>query len=74
MDADRGVDPVMLLGERNGRVEAVRAGAAADGENAFYACGPRAIEHGGAIVVKLRKLQMRVRIDDFQGNDFLSIH
>ena len=66
---DGGVDPVVLLGERNRGVEAFFGpSAAADGQQRPHARGARAFEHGGAVFVKLRKIQMRVRVDDFQWN------
>jgi hypothetical protein len=66
MDADRGVDPVVFLGERNGGVEAVRGGAAANGEDFFDSCVASACEHGVAVGIELGKFEMGVRVDDVQ--------
>ncbi len=61
MDAHRRVDPVVLLGERNRGVQALRRRAAApDREQRCHARGARAFEHRRAILVELRHLQVRV--------------
>ncbi len=67
MDADGGVDPVVFFGERNGDVEAIGGGAAADGEDILDAGVAGASEHGVAVGVELGKFEMGVRIDDVQG-------
>ena len=69
MNADRGVDPIVLLGERNRGIDPLRrAGAAADGQQRCDARRARAVEHRLAVFVELRDFQVRVRIDNFHGN------
>ncbi len=61
VDADRRVDPIVLLGEGNRGIDALgRARPAADREQRVDARRARALEHRGAIVVELRHLQVRV--------------
>ena len=61
MNADRRVDPIVLLGERNRGVDALgRAGAAADRQQRFDARRAGAFEHRRAVVVELRGFQVRV--------------
>ena len=67
MNAHGGVHPVVLLRKGYRRVETLRAGAAADCQQRPH---PRSLsprKHGVAVLVKLRKLQVRVRINNFQG-------
>jgi len=53
VDADGGVDPVVIFRDFDCGVEAVWAGAAAaDGEDGLHACGLRALEHFGAIGIE----------------------
>ena len=66
MDADGGVDPIVLLGKWNCGIKAVDARAAANGEEALDARPASPEEHGVAVFVKLRKFQVRMRIDNFQ--------
>ena len=60
MDADRGINPVVRLGVRNGRVHLFRTGPGADRQNRLHARGPRPFEHSVAILRKLRKINVRV--------------
>ena len=69
VDAYRGVDPVVLFGEGDGCVEVVRAGSAAYGQQGLHACFARSCEHCVAVFVKLRKLEVRVGIDNFHLGD-----
>src|SRR5579863_6548691 len=66
MYADGGVNPIVLFGERNGHVEAIGGGAAADVKDFLNAGLAGAGEHGVAVGVKLGKLEMGVRVDDLQ--------
>src|SRR5205823_14720035 len=63
MRAYGGVNPVVLFGEGERGVEFFRAGAGADGEQRVYAGGAGAVEHGGAVVIKLREVDVRVGVD-----------
>src|SRR5260370_17978672 len=65
MRAHGGVNPVVLLGKRNRRIQLFRTRPRADGQKSGYARGARAVEHGIAILRKLRKINMRVRINQF---------
>ena len=61
VDADGGVDPVVIVRHFDCGVEAVWAGAAAaDGEDCLHACGLRALEHFGAIDIEFLGFQVRV--------------
>src|SRR5579862_7551989 len=64
MDAYGGPDPVVLFGEGNGGVEFFRTGARANGEEGGYARGAGAFEHGGAVFVELREVNVGVGVDE----------
>lgn len=66
MDANGRIDPIVLLGERDSYIETIGRRAASDGEDFLDAGVACARQHGVAVSVKLRKFQMRVRIDDLQ--------
>src|SRR5256885_14183226 len=63
MRAYGGVDPVVLFGKGQSGVEFFWAGAGANGEQGGYACGAGAVEHGFAVVVELREVDVRVGVD-----------
>ena len=63
VDADRGVDPVVLIGIFDRGVELFGAGTRADRENVFDARRASAIEHGVAVVSELWEIDVCVRVD-----------
>src|SRR5713101_5983459 len=67
VNADGGVDPVVRVGERQRRVELLRAGACADGEECGDSCRARPLEHFRAVAIKLRQIYVRVRVDQFHS-------
>jgi hypothetical protein len=67
MDADGGVDPVVVFGYCDGGIETVWTGtAAADGQYVLDACGFGALEHFGAVGVEVFGFEVRVRVNYFQ--------
>jgi len=61
MNADAGVNPVVLLGEGDGGVEAFGgAGAAADGQQRGDAGGAGTFEHGRAVFIEVVEFEVRV--------------
>ena len=60
MNANSGVDPIVLLGKRNARNRVSRDRARADREQCGDARGAGAIEHGLAILRELREIDVRV--------------
>ena len=66
VDADGGVDPVVFFAERNGDVETIGGGAAADGEDGLHAGVAGACEHFVAVGVELGEFEMGVGVDDLQ--------
>src|SRR5260370_7190032 len=67
MNADGRVNPVVRFGEQQRRVELRRAGARADGEECGDSCCARPLEHFRAVAIKLRKIYVRVRVDQFHS-------
>src|SRR6266581_7254281 len=67
MNANGRVDPVVRFGERQRRVELRRAGACADGEECGNSCRARPLQHFRAVAIKLRKIYVRVRVDQFHS-------
>ena len=67
MDANRGLNPIMLLGERQRRIQFFGTRARSDREQGGDSRLARALEHGIAIFVKLREIQVRVGIYEFHG-------
>ncbi len=67
VDVHAGVDPVVLLGEWQGRIEFGRPGAAADGEDRTHAGLLRAVEHLGTVSSELGEVEVRMRVDEFHG-------
>src|SRR6202050_3812118 len=65
VDANARVDPIILLGKRQGRIEFLGARPGADGEQHADPRGTRPIEHGIAVFVKLRKVYVRVGVYEF---------
>src|ERR1051326_2849259 len=65
MRAHTGINPVMLLGKRDSRIQLLRAGAGANRQQRGNASRPRALQHRLAILRKLRKINMSMRIDQF---------
>jgi len=65
MDTDGGVDPGVLLGERDGRVEMVGAGSTADGEDGGDAGFAGAGEDGIAVRLEVGEIEMGVGVDQF---------
>ena len=63
MDADGGLDPIVLLGVGDGGVEFFRARAGADGQKSRDACVASALQHGFAVVRELREVDVGVGID-----------
>src|SRR5258707_2354615 len=63
MNAERGVNPVMLLGDLDGAIERPRSSATANGQNALQAGFAGAGEHFVAIAVEFVAFQMSVGID-----------
>src|SRR5260221_11445937 len=63
MDAERGIDTVMLPRYFDGAVKRARPGPAADGQDAFQPGFVGAGEHLRTVRVKLGPFQMSVRID-----------
>ena len=63
MNANTGVNPVVLLSVRNGSVQLFRAGPCANRQQRANASRPRALQHNFAVLRKLRKINMRMRID-----------
>ena len=60
MDADGGVNPIMMFGKWQRGIELLRSGARADGEECRHACRAGAIEHGFAVFGELREVDVRV--------------
>ena len=60
MNPDRRVNPIVLLGEGQCRIELLRAGSCADGEQRRHSRGARALEHGFAVFRELWKINVRV--------------
>ncbi len=60
MDPHRGINPIVLAGNRGRRVEPLRPAAAANRQNGVHACCARPLQHLCAIRVKLGKLQVRM--------------
>ncbi len=68
VNADRRVDPIVLLGEGNRGVDALgRAGPAADRQQRLDARRAGALEHRRAVALEFRRLQVRMRINNFHG-------
>src|SRR5215472_8275212 len=63
MNADSGVDPIVLLGEWESGVELFWTRPGANSEKRGDARGASAFEHGVAIVRELREINVGVRID-----------
>ena len=66
MNSHRRVNPVVLLGKRNRRIQPLRPRPAADRKQRLHSRRPRPFKHRVAIFIKLRKFQMRMRVDNFQ--------
>ena len=66
MNSHRRVNPVMLLRKRYRRVQPLRPRPAADRKQRLDSRRARPFKHRVAILIKLRKFQMRVRVDNFQ--------
>ncbi len=60
MNAHRRVDPVVFFRKRNRRAQPVRPSAAADGKQRRDARRASALKHRRAVLIELRKLQVRV--------------
>ena len=58
------VNPIMLFGERDGGVEFFRTRPGANSEQSTNAGVASALEHGFAIVSELRKIDVRVGVDE----------
>jgi hypothetical protein len=67
MDPDRGVNPIVLFGKGQRRIELLWPRAAADGQYRLDASLPRALEHCDAVSIELREIEVRVRINQFHG-------
>src|SRR5260370_13750412 len=67
VNADGRVNPVVRFGERQRRAELLRAGARADGEECGDSSCARPLEHFRAVAIKLRKIYVRVRVDQFHS-------
>jgi len=67
MNPDRGVNPIVLLGEGHRRIELLGAWACADGEECRDSGGACAIKHGSAVFGELWEVDVRVRIDQFHS-------
>src|SRR5258708_21094533 len=63
MNAQRGVNPVILFGDLDGAIERPRSSATANGKNALQAGFAGAGEHFGAIAVEFVAFQMSVGIN-----------
>ena len=59
VDADAGVDPVVLVGVLDGEIEFFGT-PGADGEDVFDASGASAIEHGVTVIRELRQVNVCV--------------
>src|SRR5689334_909365 len=58
--AHRGVNPIVLLGKRNGRVQFFRPGTGSNSEQSGNASSARPLEHRVAILRELRKINVRM--------------
>jgi hypothetical protein len=65
MNADAGVDPVVLLGVGQRGVQFLRAGTGADSQQRLDAGFAGALQHGFAVIRELGKIYVRVGIDEF---------
>src|ERR1700676_19480 len=66
MDSHGSVNPIVLLGKWQRRVKLFRTGAGADGQQRRYSCTASAIQHGLAVLPKLRGIDMRVGVNTLQ--------
>ena len=63
MNADAGIDPVVLLGDADRAIESAGTGAAADGQDIYYSSRASTLERLRAIGVEPGTFQMCVGID-----------
>src|SRR5271154_4054830 len=66
MDSGSGVNPVVRFRKRDCRGQMVGTRRASDGEDGRHAGFPSSLEHGVAVFIELRILEVRVGVDDFQ--------
>src|SRR5258705_5696333 len=65
MNANGGVNPVMLFGKWQCGIELLAARPGADSEQSRDSSRTRAIEHGFAVLRELREVDVCVRVDEF---------
>ena len=65
MNADAGVNPVVIFGVRKGGIEFFGAGSGADGQQGGDAGMRERAEHGFAVVRELREIDVGVGVDEF---------
>src|SRR5215469_16153417 len=73
MDPDRSVNPIVLFGVGNRRVEPLcRTATAANCEHHLDAGSPCACEHGAAVLIELGEFQMCVRVNNAHDSYILN--
>src|ERR1700730_16580145 len=67
MDANAGINPIVLLGVRDGGVQFFGARAGANGQDSLASRRAGAVEHGVAVLSELRKVDVGVGVDEPHG-------
>src|SRR5262249_45448709 len=70
MDSHARVNPWMLLPVGDRRVQLLRPGAGANGQQRIHADRARPLQHRFAVFGKLRKIYVRVRINKVHGSHY----
>ena len=65
MNPHGGINPIVLLGERQRGIELFGARAGADRKQSGHAGGAGAVKHGFAVFGELREVNVRVGVDEF---------
>jgi len=63
MDSDRGINPIVLFGERQRGIDFLRARASADRKQSRHSSSARAVKDGFSVFRELREVDVRVGID-----------
>ncbi len=67
MNSNGGINPIVLLGKRNGGIEFFRTRTSADRQQSRDTGRASPLEHGLTILRELREINMGVRVDQFHG-------